>query len=69
MKHGNGLNRLLCILLAIALALGLASCSSLSKQERRISKGAGVDLDLSGCRVEQETDTHGGFLGDGNTCW
>ncbi len=65
MKHGNGLNRLLCILLAIALALGLASCSSLSKQERRIRKGAGVDLDLSGCRVEQETDTHGGFLGDG----
>ena len=65
MKHGNGLNRLLCILLAIALALGLASCSSLSKQERRIRKGAGVDLDLSGCRIERETDTHGGFLGDG----
>lgn len=59
------MKKAICIFLALFLALGLASCSSLSKQERRIEKGAGVELDLSGCRVEQETDTHGGFLGDG----
>ncbi len=59
------MKKAICIFLALLMALGLASCSSLSKQERRISKGAGVELDLSGCRIEQETDTHGGFLGDG----
>ena len=59
------MKKAICIFLALLLALGLASCSSLSKQERRISKGTGVELDLSGCRIEQETDTHGGFLGDG----
>ena len=59
------MKKAICIFLALLLALGLASCSSLSKQERRISKGAGVELDLSGCRIEREIDTHGGFLGDG----
>lgn len=59
------MKKAICIFLALFLALGLASCSSLSKQERRIGKGMGVELDLSGCRIEQETDTHGGFLGDG----
>lgn len=45
--------------------IGLASCASVSNAERRIQKGAHVDLDLTGCSIEQETDTHGGFLGDG----
>jgi hypothetical protein len=55
----------LCTLLAALCLIGLASCASLSKVERRIQKSTHVDLDLSGCKIEQETDTHGGFLGDG----
>ncbi len=53
------------ILLILILLVGLASCASLSKAERRIQKGARIDLDLSGCRIETEHDTHGGFMGDG----
>lgn len=59
------MKRVLCILLAGALLLALAGCGALSKAERQIKKRAGLDLDLSGCRVVSETDTHGGFLGDG----
>ena len=59
------MKRILCILLAGALLLGLAACGSLSKTERIIQKRARIDLELSGCRVVSETDTHGGFLGDG----
>lgn len=59
------MKRILCMLLAGALLLGLAACGSLSKAERTIQKRAQVDLDLSGCRIVSETDTHGGFLGDG----
>ena len=55
----------LCTLLAALCLIGLASCAALSKAERRIQKSAHVDLDLSGFRIERETDTHGGFLGDG----
>jgi hypothetical protein len=47
------------------MLLCLTSCGAVTKAERRIQKGARVSLDLSGCRIEQETDTHGGFLGDG----
>ena len=59
------MKKLFSILLACAVLLALPACASLSKAERRIQKGAGVDLDLSGCIIEKETDTHGGFLGDG----
>ena len=59
------MKRVLCILLAGAMLLGLAGCGALSKAERQIKKKTGVDLDLSGCRVVSETDSHGGFLGDG----
>ena len=59
------MKRILCILLAGMMLLGLAGCGALSKAERSIKKRAGLDLDLSGCRVVSESDTHGGFLGDG----
>ena len=59
------MKKLLSMLLACIMLLGLTSCASLSKAERRIRKGAQIDLDLSGCRIEKENDTHGGFLGDG----
>ena len=58
------MKRILCLLLAGAL-LCLAGCGSLSKAERNIKKRTGVGLDLSGCRVVSEKDSHGGFLGDG----
>ena len=59
------MKRILCILLAAALLLGLAGCGALSKAERQIKNRTGLDLDLSGCRIVSETDSHGGFLGDG----
>ena len=59
------MKRILCLILAAVLLLGLSACGALSKAERQIGKRASIDLDLSGCRVERETDTHGGFLGDG----
>ena len=59
------MKRLLCIFLAAVLLLGLAGCGALSKAQRQIEKKTGVGLDLSDCRVVSETDTHGGFLGDG----
>ena len=59
------MKRVLCGFLTIIMLLCLTSCGAVSKAERRIQKGARVSLDLSGCRIEQETDTHGGFLGDG----
>ena len=59
------MKRILCILLTAVLLLGLASCASLPAAERRIRKRAHVDIDLAGCRIEKETDTHGGFFGDG----
>ena len=59
------MKRILCIFLAGALLLGLAACRSISKAERTIKTRAGIDLDLTGCRIMSETDTHGGFLGDG----
>lgn len=59
------MKKLLCILLACMMLFVLSSCASLSKAERQIRKRADIDLDLAGCRIERETDTHGGFLGDG----
>lgn len=59
------MKRVLCGFLAVIMLLCLTACGAVSKAERRIQKGARVSLDLSGCRIEQETDTHGGFLGDG----
>ena len=47
------------------MLFGLTACASHSKAEKRIRKGAGLGLDLTGCRIETEKDTHGGFLGDG----
>ena len=59
------MKRILCLILAAVLLLGLAGCGALGKAERQLKKRVGLDLDLSGCRVVTETDTHGGFLGDG----
>ena len=59
------MKRFLCIILAGLLLLGLAGCGAASKAQRKIQKRTGLDLDLSGCRVLSETDSHGGFLGDG----
>ena len=61
----KAVKKALCTLLAAICLIGLAACASLSKAERRIQKSAHIDLDLSGCKIERETDTHGGFLGDG----
>ncbi len=61
----KAVKKALYILLAAMCLIGLASCASVSKAERRIRNGAHVDLDLTGCRIEKEHDTHGGFLGDG----
>ncbi len=61
----KAVKKALCIFLAVIWMISLASCGGLSQAERRIQKHAHVELDLSGCRIEQETDTHGGFLGDG----
>ncbi len=61
----KAVKKTLCFLLTVLMTASLAACASLSEAERRIQKGAHVDLDLSGCKIERETDTHGGFLGDG----
>ena len=44
--------------------LSLCSCSPVSKFSRRTKRNAGAGIDVSGCRVERETDTTGWF-GDG----
>ena len=59
------MKRILCGFLAVIMLLCLTACGAVSKAERRIQSGARMDLDLSGCRIERENDTHGGFLGDG----
>ncbi len=59
------MKKALCAILAAILAFALTSCASPAKAERRIREKAHVEMDLSGCRVESERDTHGGFLGDG----
>lgn len=59
------MKRVLCLILVGVLLLSLAGCGSLGKAQRHIQKRTGLDLDLSGCRIVTETDTHGGFLGDG----
>ena len=61
------MKRFLCIILTGLLLLGLAGCGAISKAQRTIQKRTGLDLELSGCRILSETDTHGGFLGDGET--
>ena len=55
----------LAVLLAAALLPLLPSCSDLSKLEQRMKKSE-IALDLSGCKLEKETDTHG-WMGDGES--
>ena len=53
-----------CLALACVMLIGLTSCSSVTKAERRMKKKTDLDIDLSGCVIETETDTHAA-MGDG----
>ena len=62
----NVIQKALCIPLACMMLFGLTSCASVSKAERQIEKRAHIALDLSGCKIERETDSHG-WMGDGES--
>ena len=57
-------NRFLFIVLVMGLTLLISGCTSHSRL-RRISENMEVNIDS--CKIDNEKDTHGGFLGDGET--
>lgn len=58
-----------CAVLAVLLLFSLSGCcfflNDFEEPAKLVAQGTG--LELPRCAVIQATDTHGGFLGDGNT--
>lgn len=63
-KKTRVLKKTACLVLAGMILIGLLSCASLSKFERRMKKMTDLDIDVSGCRITEEKDTHAA-MGDG----
>ena len=54
----------ICLILTGVLLTGLVSCSPAAGAKRRIRRKTDLEIDLSGCRIEEEKDTHAA-MGDG----
>ncbi len=48
----------LLIILAAVLVIGIVSFLYFTKQERRINRHTDLDIDISGCKILEEKDTH-----------
>ena len=56
-------NKVLVIICGILLVICISGCTYSNKIEY-ISKN--MEINLENCKIEEEKDTHGGFLGDGD---
>ena len=55
-------NKVLIVICGILLAICISGCTYSNKIEH-ISKN--MEINLENCKIEEDKDTHGGFLGDG----